>query len=88
MECDFSGMDSDIMGVPVIVVQAMPVPGSLIDARFTAYFDAQRYTLRAFDDSDVRMQLTLEETVPAAAVPTDAFRLNLPAGAQVITQAP
>jgi len=64
------------------------VPGSLIDAHFTAYFDAQRYTLRAFDDSDVRIQLTLEETVPADAVPADAFGLKLPAGAQVITSAP
>lgn len=75
-------------GVPVIVVRAAPVPGSLIDAHFTAYFDAQRYTLRAFDDSEVRIRLTLEETVPATAVPVDTFLLKPPAGAQVITQAP
>ncbi len=74
--------------VTVIVVQAVPAPGNRLSERFTAYFDAQRYIIRGLDFPNGRVRLTLDETLPAAAVPPDAFLWNPPATARVASPTP
>lgn len=72
-------------GTAVIVVQAVPAPGNRFNEPFTAYFDAERYIIRGFDSPDGHIRMTLDQTVSADAVPPDAFLLNPPAAARVVS---
>jgi hypothetical protein len=72
-------------GTAVIVVQTVPAAGNRFNEPFTAYFAAQRYIIRGFDSPDGYIRMTLDETVSVDAVPSDAFLLNPPVGARVVS---